>query len=139
MLRYKLVHPEILAALASAGHGSRVLIADGHYPFTTAAGPNAVHVFLNLAPGRLTVTEVLEVLLDAVPVESATVMRPSSDEPTPEIFAEFERLLPEGTPIVPLDRFGFYDAARTEDVALVIATGDVRTYANLMLTLGVAA
>lgn len=138
MLRYKLVHPEILAALGAAGHGSRVLIADGHYPFTTAAGPNAAHVFLNLAPGRLTVTEVLEVLLDAIPVESATVMRPPAEEPAPEIFGEFERLLPDATPVEQLDRFAFYDAARTEDLALVIATGDVRTYANLLLTLGVA-
>lgn len=139
MLRYKLVHPEILAALGSAGHGSRVLIADGHYPFTTAAGPNAVHVFLNLAPGKLTVTEVLEVLADAIPIEAASVMQPPPELGTPEIFAEFERLLPGGTPIEPLDRFAFYDAAKTEDVALVIATGEQRTYANLLLTIGVAA
>jgi L-fucose mutarotase len=139
MLRYRLIHPEILAALASAGHGSRVLIADGHYPFTTAAGPNAVHVFLNLAPGKLTVTEVLETLVDAIPIEAASVMQPPPELGTPEIFAEFERLLPDGTPVEPLDRFGFYDAAKTEDVALVIATGEQRTYANLLLTIGVAA
>ncbi|HEY8458520.1 MAG TPA: RbsD/FucU family protein [Actinopolymorphaceae bacterium] len=139
MLRYKLIHPEILAALASAGHGSRVLIADGHYPFITAAGPNATHVFLNLSPGRLSVTEVLEALVDAAPVEAAAVMQPPPELPTPEVFAEFERLLPSGTPIERLDRFSFYDAAKTEDVALVVATGDIRTYANIMLTLGVAA
>lgn len=138
MLRYKLVHPEILAALASAGHGSRVLIADGHYPFTTAAGPNAVPVFLNLSPGKLTVTEVLEPLSEAIPIESATVMRPPAELPTPEIFADFERLLPD-VELEGLDRFAFYDAAKSEDTALVIATGDVRTYANLLLTIGVAA
>lgn len=139
MLRYRLIHPEILAALASAGHGSRVLIADGHYPFVTAAGPNATHVFLNLTPGRLTVTEVLEAVVDAVPIERAAVMAPPPDQSTPEVFAEFERLLPAGTPVDRLDRFGFYDAARTDDVALVIATGEQRTYANILLTLGVAA
>ncbi|HEY6740545.1 MAG TPA: RbsD/FucU domain-containing protein [Actinopolymorphaceae bacterium] len=137
MLRYKLVHPEILAALAAAGHGSRVLIADGHYPFTTASGPNATHVFLNLAPGRLTVTEVLETLLDAIPVESAAVMQPPPELAEPEIFADFRRLLPS-LELERLDRFGFYAEAKTEDVALVIATGDVRTYANLLLTIGVA-
>jgi L-fucose mutarotase len=139
MLRYRLIHPEILAALASAGHGSRVLIADGHYPFVTAAGPNATHVFLNLTPGRLTVTEVLEAIVDAAPIERATVMAPPPDQPTPEVFTEFEQLLPAGTPLDRLDRFGFYDAARTDDVALVIATGEQRTYANILLTLGVAA
>jgi L-fucose mutarotase len=139
MLRYTLIHPEILAALASAGHGSRVLIADGHYPFVTASGPNATHVFLNLTPGRLLATEVLEAVVDAAPIESATVMQPPPDVPTPEVFAEFEKLLPQGAPVERLDRFSFYDAARTEDVALVIATGEQRTYANILLTLGVAA
>lgn len=139
MLRYNLIHPEILAALASAGHGSRVLIADGHYPFITAAGPNATHVFLNLTPGRLNATEVLAAVVDAAPIESASVMQPPPELPTPEIFDEFETLLPDGTPIERLDRFSFYDAAKSEDVALVIATGEQRTYANILLTLGVAA
>lgn len=136
MLRYKLTHPEILAALSAAGHGSRVLIADGHYPFTTASGPNASHVFLNLAPGKLTATEVLEVLVDAMAFEAAAVMRPPADEPLPKIFGEFARLLPR-LELEQLDRFSFYDAAKTEDVTLVIATGEVRTYANILLTLGV--
>ncbi len=138
MLRYTLIHPEILAALASAGHGSRVLIADGHYPFATAAGPNAAHVFLNLSPGKLSATDVLTALVDAAPIEAAAVMQPPPDQPTPAIFAEFTDLLPAGTPVERLDRFDFYDAAKTDDVALVIATGEQRTYANLLLTLGVA-
>ena len=138
MLRYTLIHPEILAALASAGHGSRVLIADGHYPFVTASGPNATHVFLNLTPGRLTVTEVLAAVVDAAPIEAAAVMQPPPELPTPEIFGEFEELLPDGTPIEHLGRYGFYEAAKTDDVALVVATGEQRTYANILLTLGVA-
>ncbi len=36
-----------------------------------------------------------------------------------------------------LDRFAFYDAARSDDVAVLVATGDQRVYANLLLTLGV--
>jgi len=64
VLRYRLTHPEILAALASAGHGSTVLLADGHYPAATAAGPHAITVALNLAPGTVTVTEVLDLLVD---------------------------------------------------------------------------
>jgi L-fucose mutarotase len=76
MLRYRLTHPTILAALASAGHGSRVLISDGHYPHTTGANPAAERVYLNLAPDRLLVTEVLAALVDAIPVEAATVMTP---------------------------------------------------------------
>jgi len=74
MLKSRLIHPEILAALGRAGHGSRVLIADGNYPAATTLGPNARLVHLNLAPGQLGATEVLSALLSAIPVEQAAVM-----------------------------------------------------------------
>jgi L-fucose mutarotase len=137
MLLYRLTHPEILAALAGAGHGSTVLLADGHYPVATAAGPNAVQVALNLAPGTVTVTEVLRAIVDAVAVESYAVMQPPAEVGEPEIFADFAEILGAGGR-VDLERFAFYEAARTDDLALVVQTGDIRTYANILLTLGVA-
>jgi len=39
MLKTRLLHPEILQALGSSGHGGQVLIADGNYPFSTGAAP----------------------------------------------------------------------------------------------------
>lgn len=135
MLRYKLIHPEILAALGTAGHGSQVLIADGNYPFTTGSPLAARRVYLNLSPGLLSVTDVLAALADAIPVEAAHVMVPESG-PEPPIFAEFRGLLP-GLELQSLGRFPFYEAARGPDVALVIATGERRVYANLLLTIGV--
>src|SRR5262245_29320767 len=120
MLRYRLTHPQIAHALASAGHGSRVLIADGNYPFVTGGAPGAERVFLNLAPGMLGATDVLRVLVDAIPVEAAHVMQPDSG-PEPDIFSEFRALLP-GISLQPMGRFPFYEAARSPDLALVIAT-----------------
>ena len=35
MLKYRLLHPELLRALGEAGHGARVLVADGNYPLVT--------------------------------------------------------------------------------------------------------
>ncbi|MEN9937441.1 MAG: hypothetical protein RLZZ387_4020 [Chloroflexota bacterium] len=135
MLRYKLIHPEILAALGAAGHGSQVLIADGNYPFATGAPATARRVFLNLTPGLLTVTDVLAALADAIPVEAAHVMVPDSG-PEPAIFEEFRAILP-GTELQKIGRFPFYEAARGADTALVIATGERRVYANILLTIGV--
>ncbi len=135
MLRYKLIHPQILAALGGAGHGSQVLIADGNYPFATGAPSGAQRVYLNLAPGMLTVTNVLAVLVDAIPIEAAHVMVPDAGA-EPAIFAEFRALLPH-LALQPLGRFAFYDAARAPDTALVIATGERRVYANILLTIGV--
>jgi L-fucose mutarotase len=136
MLKYQLLHPEILAALGGAGHGSKVLIADGNYPFATRAHPNARRVYLNLAPGLVTVTDVLRVLVGAIPIEMAQVMVPESGA-EPSIFDEFRTILPTGLELQKLGRFEFYDAARDPDTALVIATGEQRIYANLLLTVGV--
>ncbi len=136
MLTSRLTHPEILGALASAGHGSQVLIADGNYPFSTGANPAARRVFLNLTRGFAPVDEVLAVLVAAMPIEAAHVMVPD-EGPEPPIFQSFRDVLPEGVALQPLGRFAFYDAARGPDVALVIATGEQRVYANILLTIGV--
>ena len=135
MLKYRLLHPEILAALGTAGHGARVLIADGNYPFATKSHPNARRVYLNLAPDLLRATDVLATLADAIPIEAAHVMVPEGGN-EPAIFAEFRALLP-GLELSTLGRFAFYDAACGPDLALVIATGERRIYANILLTIGV--
>jgi L-fucose mutarotase len=135
MLRGKLLHPEILDALGRAGHGTKVLVADGNYPFETGAHPRARRVFLNLCPGVVSVPDVLRVLVDAIPIEAASVMMPPDVEPP--IFSDFRRMLPANMPLDPLERFAFYTAARGDDVGLVIATGEERTYANILLTIGV--
>ena len=135
MLKGQLIHPEILDALGRAGHGSKILIADGNYPFATAVSPRAKQVFLNLRPGLVNATDVLAALAQAIPVEAAYVMAPPDG--VPPIFAEFSAILPSGLPLQHLDRFAFYTAARGEDVALLIATGEERVYANLLITIGV--
>jgi L-fucose mutarotase len=135
MLKGRLLHPEILDALGRAGHGSKVLIADGNYPFATGVGPRARQVFLNLSPGMLKVTDVLGVLEEAIPIEAAAVMMPPDEEPP--IFEEFRRIITGGIELEPLERFAFYAASKGEDVALLIATGEERIYANILLTIGV--
>lgn len=136
MLKTQLIHPEILSALGRAGHGSRVLIADGNYPFSTGSSPEAQRVFLNLAPGMVQATDALRVLVSAIVVESAMVMVPDGG-PEPSIFQEFRQLLPDDVALTEKGRFEFYDEARSPDTALVIATGEQRIYANLLLVIGV--
>lgn len=135
MLRTTCTHPTILNALGSIGHGSMVLIADSNFPFGTHSNPAAARVFLNLRPGLVNATDVLETLITAIPIEAAHVMQPD-DGSTPDIFHEFGALLP-GIELQRLERFPFYDLAHQSEVGLVIATGEARVYANLMLTIGV--
>ena len=112
-----------------------MLIADGNYPFDTRSNPNARRVYLNLAPDLLTATDVLAVLVDAVAIEAAHVMVPDEGD-EPPIFREFRTLLSDRGLYI-LRRFEFYNASCGSDVALVIATGERRIYANILLTIGV--
>lgn len=136
MLKSPLLHPDILRALASAGHGSQVLIADGNYPASTGAAPNAARVQLNLAPGLVNATDVLRTVATAIPIEAAHVMQ-TADGSEPPIFNEFRDLLANAIELQPLERFAFYAAASQPSVCLVIATGEQRVYANILLTIGV--
>ena len=136
MLKGKLLHPEILRALGRAGHGSKVLIADGNYPFTTGSPAAAEKVFLNLMPGLPKVTDVLEALAPAIPIEAAAVMVPPDGSPQ-RIHDEFRKLLPPGLALTEKKRHDFYDEVKSPDTTLVIATGEQRRFANLLLTIGV--
>lgn len=135
MLKSRLLHPEILHALAGAGHGSRVLLADGNFPFSTQCGPNATLVYLNLAPGLVSVTDALARIAEAIPIEAAAVMQPA-DGSEPPVFGEFRALLP-GVTLDKLERHAFYEQVAAPDTCLVVATGEQRIYANILLTIGV--
>jgi L-fucose mutarotase len=145
MLKAKLLQPEILHALAGAGHGSQILIADGNYPASTTLGPRAELVSLNLAPGNVTCTAVLEALVATIPIEAAAVMQYDKTGPygrteDPPIWAEFARIFNDSGNKLKfdrIDRFRFYDVAAEETVALTIQTGEQRIWANLLLTVGV--
>lgn len=135
MLKTKLLHPEILRVLASSGHFSRVLIADGNYPFLSQSRPETCKVYLNLMPGVPRTTEVLEALLDSIPVQEAAVMQVPGGVMAP-IQEEYKAMLPN-VEIKSLERYDFYDAVCSPQTTLVIATGETRRFANLLLTIGV--
>jgi L-fucose mutarotase len=136
MLKTQLLHPEILQALAANGHGATILISDGNYPATTGAPASAKKVFLNFSPGMLNVTDILKVLSEIIPIESYSVMVPP-DKSQQSIHKEFIEILGEDIPATSLLRFDFYEQALLPQTCLVIATGEQRIYANILLTIGV--
>jgi L-fucose mutarotase len=141
MLKSRLLHPEILEALGRVGQGSKILIADGNYPFATQLGPNARLVSLNLSPGLVNASQVLEAIVSAVPIEEATVMNPLTVEPRaledePPIWADFERILKasgSSSDLKKLERSGFFDLGKDRNVALTIATAELRPGGSLLL------
>ena len=144
MLNHHLIHPEILRVCARAGHHAKILIADGNYPASTKKGPNAELVCLNLAPGIVTVEQVLRAVLSAVPVDAVNTMGIPADDPyarhgEPPVWADYRRVLKESRSklkLEPLLKWDFYQAVESPDHVLTIQTGDQSLWANVLLTLG---
>lgn len=135
MNKGKCINPCILAAVSRLGHGDKILIADGNYPLASKTA-DAEKIWVSLSPGLPTVTDVLDALQSIINVEAAAVMQPS-EGPDPEIFAEFADMLP-GIELQRLGRYDFYDECGLPSLRLAIATGEKRTFANLLITVGCA-
>ena len=145
MLKHTLIHPKINEVLGRAGHHAKVLIADGNYPASTTLGPNAELVCLNLSPGVVSCTQVLEALLTAMPFEAANTMGIPTDDPyalkgDPPIWNEYRAALKKAglaLELSPISKWDFYDAVASRDHVLTIQTADQALWANLLLTVGV--
>ena len=144
MLKHQLLHPEITAILARAGHHAKVLIADGNYPASTKKGPNAQLVSLNLAPGIVTCSQVLETLLSALPVDAINTMGIPADDPyalqgDPPVWADYRGIISKAglsLELQPISKWDFYEAVASPDHVLTIQTADTALWANVLLTLG---
>ncbi|BAM03790.1 RbsD/FucU family protein [Phycisphaera mikurensis] len=146
MLKTSLTHPEILGVLGRAGHLARVLITDGNYPHSTRRNPAASTVWANFRPGLLGGATALELVCDAVPVEAVAVMEPEREGAyamtgDPPVWAHYRRVLAERAGFTggfdALQKPAFNREAMSEDLCLVIATGEQALFANILLTIGV--
>lgn len=137
MVTTSLIHPEIIAALARCGHGSKILIADGNYPLAEKSG-EAAKVFLGLRRGLPTVMDILSEICQFVNIEAAAVMVPEQG-PEPEIFPEFRTALGPKVRLEEYARQEFYSLCMGKgSLVLAISTGEQRVYANIVLTIGCA-
>jgi L-fucose mutarotase len=144
MLKHPLIHPEINAILGRAGHHAKVLIADGNYPASTKKGANASLVSLNLSPGVVSVTQVLQAILPSVPVDLVQVMGIPADDPyaahgEPPVWQDFRKVIRDSgyrLDLEPILKWDFYRQVECPDHVLTIQTGDQALWANVLLTLG---
>ena len=129
--------PELLAVLRAMGHGDEIVIADSNFPATTNArrlirldgvsGPRAVRAILSVLP-------LDDFVLDAA-FRMEVVGNPAS---VPPVCDEYAGLLAEvgyKKKIAPIERMAFYVRAR--EAYGIVATGETRIYANLILKKGV--
>jgi len=145
VLRHKLIHPKINEVLGRAGHHAKILIADGNYPSSSAIGPKAELVSLNLMPGVVTCTQVLQAILSAIPIEAANTMGyektgPYSLPEDPPVWAQYREAIKEAglnIELQPIEKWEFYKAVATNDHVLTVQTADQQRFANVLLTVGV--
>jgi L-fucose mutarotase len=145
MLKHRLLHPQINEVLGCAGHSAKVLIADGNYPASSTLGPRAKLVSLNLSPGIVSCTQVLDALVATIPIEAAHTMQPETSGPhamehEPPIWTEFRNALRQNgiaVDVQPIERWEFYRAVQSPEHVLTIQTADQRLFANLLLVVGV--
>jgi L-fucose mutarotase len=145
MLRHKLIHGKINEVLGRAGHHAKVLIADGNYPASSTIGPNAELVCLNLMPGVVTCTQVLEALLSAMPFEAANTMMyertgPYALHEDPPVWSQYREAIRKAgvtLELQPVEKWEFYKHVATPDHVLTVQTADQQRFANLLLSVGV--
>jgi L-fucose mutarotase len=133
-----LLTPDLLMVLRAMGHGDEIALVDANYP----AASNAKRLLrLDSADVSRVLTAVLSVLpLDSFVKAPANGMQVvGKPKEIPPAVAEFQtivdRLSAFSTKIGRIERFGFYERAKS--CFAIVATGDRRLYANIILTKGV--
>lgn len=133
MLKTACTNAAILSHIAKAGHGDKVIIVSGNYPVDRVCS-DVPKVYVGLKQGVPSSTEVLEIMAELIPIESAEVML-EPDSEYAQVFSEYSQKL-NSIEISILNKKDFYEASNTSRVCLVVSTGDIRPWANIILTVG---
>ena len=132
----KIVSPALLKILCEMGHGDEIVIADGNFPSETC-GQRVVRA--DGHGGEAILDAVLSLIpLDTYAEKNLILMETSNGDPIPDIWDSYYEIarkhddnLREGT----IERFAFYE--RAKKAYAVIATGEAKIYANVIIKKGV--
>lgn len=133
MIKTDIIHPDLLQALAQCGHKANILIADANYSFLTNTFSKARIIWLNFTPGMIGSVIILEKILGYINMEKATLMA-SPAEFNNTIEREYRGILSKEIEFEYVERNTFYSLAKSSDTILVIASGETRRFANILLT-----
>lgn len=134
----KILSPELVKTLMEMGHGDEIVIADGNFPAETI-GQRVIR-----CDGH-GVTKLLDAIMQLFPLDTYTdkpvmLMEVVPGDPVvPTIWDEYKAVInkyePENCKIEMIERFAFYERAKT--AYAVVATGEEAIYANIILKKGV--
>jgi L-fucose mutarotase len=139
---HPLVTPELLEVLAAMGHGDDLAVVDANFPATSVAMETAHGrpIYLPAVSLAGAVEAVLTLFpLDAFVDRPAVCMRADTgpDEMPPvqqEVQVVVDAAEGRHFPLGSLERFAFYDAARTSYA--VVQTGETRWWGDVLLKKG---
>lgn len=132
----KLLSPELIKVLAEMGHGDEIVIGDANFP---ACSNNDKVIRADGIGGVALLDAILKVIpLDTYAEYNIMLMETTNGDPTPTIWAEYEKTVKENDPNLRLgmiERYAFYD--RAKKAYAVIASGEEAIYANVIIKKGV--
>jgi L-fucose mutarotase len=137
--------PELLYVMAAMGHGDELAVVDANFPaYSVARGTTNVRV---VPMAGVPLPEAVRAMLSLLPldefVDSPVRSMAGDGAPgeLPEVQQEVQAVIDVAAgrhwPIGELERFAFYEAARTSYA--VVLTGELRFYGNVLIKKGALA
>jgi L-fucose mutarotase len=137
------LNAEVLRVLRAMGHGDVLILADTNFPSDSVARATVTGKLLRME--NLTSAEAANAILSVLPLDTFVddfagrmeVVGAPDEVPAvqAEVQAEIDRAEGRPRPMVPIERFAFYDLARKSYA--VIQTGERRFYGCFMFRKGV--
>ncbi len=133
-----LISPELLEVLCRMGHGEEIILADAHFP-GESYNSRIVRADGLRIPDLLKAILPLFELDSYVPAPIAMLAAVKGDELDPSVEESYLKSIhitnPNVPPIERIERFAFYDRARS--AFAVVMTGETAKYGNILLKKGV--
>jgi L-fucose mutarotase len=139
------LNAEVLGCLRAMGHGDVLIIADTNFPSDSVARATVTGQLLRME--NLTAAQAVQAVLSVMPLDTFVddfagrmeiVGDAASIPPVQaEVQAEIDAAEGKPRPMISIERFAFYDIARS--AYAVIQTGERRFYGCFMLRKGVIA
>lgn len=132
----KILSPDLLKILCEMGHGDEIVIGDGNFP----AASNARRL---VRADGIPACEMLDAILTVFPLDQydpnhfVLMQKVEGDTVDTSIWKEYEAILKKHEPDAGVsfeERFAYYE--RAKKAYAIIATGEEKQYANIILKKG---